>query len=709
MQQFGRLNRAVVGAGILAASLAVGEARADADEAAHTVSELVLMGAKDTGAAGAKSATPIKEIPQTVTVVGRERIEEQNLFTLEDLMAQAPGITITGISPESPSFLSRGFAIDAYLLDGVAGIGYPGSTPDLAIYERVEVLRGAASLYSGTASPAGSINLVRKRPTAEFQASGAALVGSWSNYRIEGDVSGPLVESGRLRGRLVGAYQDQDMFYDVAHKSRAIVYGALAFDLTPQTTLTVGAHYQDFQPANQTGLPGYTTGGLLKVRRSTFLGADWNRFQTKDTVAFVELAHDLGGDWRLRATAQTGQQDRMDKYAYVGNGAVTPTNGWTNQIAYYGDNYTRRNSFDLNVGGPVNLFGRSHDLLVGADYQTYDNKYVEWRHSAFARINVFDPVTNVPEPNYSPNGGGQQETEQYGVYGNAKLRPFDGTTLVLGGRFSWYENSTRSGGTRATPTNPPQPWSYGAWSTYKVEHEFTPYVGIVQDLTENWSAYASYADSFTPQSSRTVDGDFLDPIVGRQYEAGVKGEVFDHRLLLSAAVYRINQVNRAQPDPEHEGFYIATGEVVSKGVELEATGRISDNWSVSAGYAYNKNEYEKDVTNGGKPFTLVSPEHSAKLYTNYKFTDGALSGFDVGLGVNAYGEMVGGVRPIAVRQPAYAVANLNLGYRVNEKVIARLSVNNLFDTTYYARISGVGRGNYYGEPRSVVLSLRATY
>lgn len=700
---------AVVGVGVVAAALAATQARAEADEAPHTVSELVLVGAKDVGAAGAKAATPIKEIPQTVTVIGRQRIEEQNLFTLEDLMTQTPGVTVTGISPESPSFLSRGFAIDAYLLDGVAGIGYPGSTPDLAIYDRVEVLRGAASLYSGTASPAGSINLVRKRPTAEFQASGAALAGSWSNYRIEGDVSGPLAWSGRLRGRLVGAYQDQDMFYDVAHKRRTILYGALAYDLTPRTTLTLGAHYQDFQPANQTGLPGYTTGGLLKVRRSTFLGADWNRFQTKDTVAFVELAHDLGGDWRVRATAQTGQQERMDKYAYVGNGAVTPTNGWTNQIAYYGDNFTRRTSFDLNLGGPVELFGATHDLLVGADHQTYDNKYVEWRHSSFARINVFDPVTNVPEPNYQPNGGGQTATEQTGLYANARLRPFASTTLVLGGRLSWYESASRSGGTRATPTNPPQPWTFSAWSTFKVEREFTPYVGIVHDLTPNWSLYASYADSFTPQSARTVDGAFLDPIVGRQYEAGVKGEVLDGRLLLSAAAYRINQVNRAQPDPEHEGFSIATGEVVSKGVELEATGRIGDNWSLSAGYAYNKNEYEKDVTNGGKPFTLISPEHSAKLYTNYRFTEGALKGFDLGLGVNAYGEMVGGTRPIAVRQPAYAVANLNLGYRLNERMLLRLSVNNLFDTTYYARISGVGRGNYYGEPRNVVLSLRATY
>ena len=149
--------------------------------------------------------------------------------------------------------------------------------------------------------------------------------------------------------------------------------------------------------------------------------------------------------------------------------------------------------------------------------------------------------------------------------------------------------------------------------------------------------------------------------------------------------------------------------MVSKGVELEATGRIADNWSLSAGYAYNKNEYAKDATNGGKPFTLVSPEHSAKLYTNYKFAGGVLNGFDVGAGINAYGEMVGGTPPISVRQPAYAVANLNLGYRLNEQMVLRLSVNNLFDTTYYARISGVGRGNYYGEPRSVVLSLRATY
>ena len=206
-----------------------------------------------------------------------------------------------------------------------------------------------------------------------------------------------------------------------------------------------------------------------------------------------------------------------------------------------------------------------------------------------------------------------------------------------------------------------------------------------------------------------MDGDFLDPIIGEQVEAGVKAEFFDNRLLLSGAVYRINQVNRSQPDPDNEGFFIATGEVLSKGVELEATGQITNNWRVNAGYSYNKNEYETDVNNGGKPFTLVSPKHMFKAYTNYRFTEGALAGFDVGAGLNAFGETVGGTMPIAVRQPAYVVVNANVGYRVNDDVTVRLSVNNLFDEVYYARISGVGRGNYYGEPRSVAVSIRAAY
>ena len=212
----------------------------------------------------------------------------------------------------------------------------------------------------------------------------------------------------------------------------------------------------------------------------------FKRVSLSASGAFAELAHEFTGGWRIRATAQTAQQERMDKYAYVGSGAVTPTNGFTNQIAYSGENFTRQNSFDVNLSGSVNLFGRSHDLLIGADYQTKDNKYSEWRHSAFARIDVFNPVTNVPEPFYGNNGGGRSEVEQYGVYGNARLRPFDNTIVTLGGRLSWYENSTRSGGTRATPTNPPQPWTYGPWSTYKVEHEFTPYLGVVHDLNENW-------------------------------------------------------------------------------------------------------------------------------------------------------------------------------------------------------------------------------
>lgn len=452
---------------------------ADEDTDSQRQDDIVVVG-KSYGQAVGKTVTPLKDVPNTITVIDQELLQQRNLFTLEDALTVTNGVTITGIGSEDPSYLSRGFTINNYLVDGVPtfSFAFPAVVPDLFLYDRVEVLRGPAGLFSGAGNPAGSINLVRKRPLAERSVSALAGYGSYQNLRAELDVSTPLDDhSGMRLGAMV---QDQDQFFDVAHRYRFAAFGVADTRIGENTTLTVGGNYDLFKPAVQSGLPGYiggtdgSDGRLLDVARSTYLGADWNRFRSESWSGFVELAHRVSDRWTLRATGLLTEVDRIDIYSYIGNQPVTPTNGSTSHIAYRGDNMMQTRSFDFNGVGSFPAFGRDQTLILGADYQASTSTSDYTRLSNYARIDVFNPVSPAEPPlnPYGPSplypvqgtqgrcrtvptecvaqvyGGTQTEVEQYGLYGQMRLSPFAGVTLVGGGRMTWWDTTTTT--TRVT-------------------------------------------------------------------------------------------------------------------------------------------------------------------------------------------------------------------------------------------------------------------
>lgn len=697
--------------------------------------EIVIVG-KSYGKEVGKTLTPLKDVPNTVTVIDRAQIEAQNLFTLEDALTATAGITVNGVGSEDPSFLSRGFAINNYLVDGVPSLafGFPAVVPDLFFYDRLEVLRGPAGLFSGSGNPAGSINLVRKRPLDELRVQGSVGYGSYDNVRAELDVSNPIGSAAGLR---IGAMvQDQDQFFDIAHRNRVGGFAVGSIEIGPRTTLTFGGTYDRFKPAIQSGLPGIiggpdgSDGQLLDVSRATYLGADWNRFRSESWTGFVELAHQISNRWTLRATGVVTDVDRIDVYSYIGNQPITPTNGVTSHIAYRGDSFFKTRSFDFNGVGSFAAFGRDQTLILGADYQASSSLSYFTRLSNYARIDVYDPISPAEPPldPYGPlpafqgptgsvtqvYGGTETEIEQYGLYGQLRLSPIEGLTLVGGGRLTWWDTNS----TTLLPRLLPQ-------TGYSVEAQFTPYAGLVWDITDNLNLYASYADSFTPQSSTLprVDGGDIQPLVGSQYEAGSKLALFGDRLLLSAAAYQITQSNRLFSDPDLPGVVLQIGKVRSRGVEVEANGEILPGWRVNGGYTYNRNKYLED-TNAqfeGISFVPVIPEHMFKAFTNYARAGGPLAGASIGGGITWFSSTYGGnpavynadgtlrTRSSIVRQGGYAVVDLRAGYKVSEQLSLSVNVNNLLDKTYYSRISSSGRGNYFGSPRTVFATLRFSF
>ncbi|KQN37157.1 hypothetical protein ASG37_04370 [Sphingomonas sp. Leaf407] len=716
------------------------EATADAEtdeEAAQRGDDIIVLG-KSYGQAVGKTVTPLKDVPNTITVIDQEQLQQRNLFTLEDALTVTNGVTITGVGSEDPSFLSRGFTINNYLVDGVPtlGFGFPAVVPDLFLYDRVEVLRGPAGLFSGAGNPAGSINLVRKRPFDDLRVNALAGYGSYDNFRGEVDVSVPLDDRSGMR---LGAFvHDQDQFFDVAHRYRVGAFGVADTRIGENTTITVGGNYELFKPAIQSGLPGIiggldgSDGRLLDIDRSTYLGADWNRFRSESWSGFVEVAHRVSDRWTLRATGLLTDVDRIDIYSYIGNQPITATSGVTSHIAYRGDSTMQTRAFDFNGVGNFPAFGREHTLILGTDYQASSATSDFTRLSNYARIDVYNPVSPAEPPlnPYGPlpafqgpagpvtqvYGGSETEIEQYGLYGQLRFRPLDGLTLVGGGRMTWWDTTLTT--TRvATGT-------IGLPTRYSFDGRFTPYAGVVWDVTPQLNVYASYADSFTPQAPPVGrvrnDGQAVQPLLGQQYEAGTKLSLMNDRLLLSAAVYQITQSNRLINDPNEPTIVFQTGKVRARGIEAEASGEILPGWRINGGYSYTKTEYLEDANPVLEGLSLlpVIPEHMVKLFTNYAPKDGPLAGFSAGAGVtwfdgtwsgspaafNANGTLR--TRSTIVRQGAYAVADLRAGYAINDKVTLAVNVNNLFDREYYARISSTGRGNYYGTPRTVFASVR---
>nr|WP_277998510.1 TonB-dependent siderophore receptor [Sphingomonas liriopis] len=727
-------------------------AKASAAEDPQRSDEILVVG-KSYGRAVGKTVTPLKDTPNTVSVIDREQIEAQNLFTLEDALTATNGITVTGVSSEDPSYVSRGFAITNYLVDGVPTLAFnfPGVVPDLFAYDRLEVLRGPAGLFSGSGNPSGSINMVRKRPLDAFRMQASAGYGSYDNKRLELDVSVPVTSRIGIRGGVMA--QDQDQFFDVAHRNRINAFGVASVEIGDRTTLTFGGSYDRFKPAIQSGLPGYVGGAdgsdgrLLDVARSTYLGADWNRFRSETWTGFAEIAHRISDRWTLRATGLYTDVDRIDIYSYIGAQPVTAANGGTtSHIAYRGDSFATTRAVDFNGVGNFPLFGREQTLILGADYQAQDYSSYYTRLSNYARINVFNPVSPAepvlnpygPSPYYPVQGSGatcpatavtpipancvaqvyggtHTIVEQYGLYGQLRLQPVAGVTLIGGGRMTWWEQTTDTllpTAARGRPTG--------------IDARFTPYAGVVWDVTRKLNLYASYADSFTPQSPPAgrvrVGGGTVQPLIGDQYELGSKWSLMHDRLLLSAALYQITQRNRLFNPADDQSIYLQIGKVRARGIEAEATGEILPGWRINGGYTYTKTEYLEDTQPQyeGLALTPIIPKHMVKAFTNYAPKEGVLAGASLGGGITWFSATSGGTPSIlnpngtrtvssVVRQGAYAVLDLRAGYQLTPQASVSVNVNNLLDRSYYARISSTARGNYYGSPRTVFATLRYTF
>ncbi len=597
----------------------------------------------------------LKELPQTVTIMTHERIQNQQLKTLDDVLVYTPGITVQQDSTANSAFYSRGFQITNFQIDGNSpllynaqgyGYGLNASQLDLAMFDSVEVLRGSDALYGTSGEPGGAINLVRKKPTKQFQVKALAHAGSWNNYRGELDVGGSIMADGRIRGRLVGVYENRKFFYDVAKSDKYLFYGIVEADITNSTLLTLGGDFMRHDSTHwRNGLPRFSDGTDLGLPRSTFFGTNDDRWLRNNNRQFIRLDQAIGTDWTLGIEASRAHS-KVDQRDFLWWGAIDPiTFSGLYNFGGHGLNNIRnetQDTLDAVLKGSFHLLGREHKVTMGTNISRYKNRIDGYgRTGSTIRIpNIFefDPADYRFNDPYFLTDEEKTTIIQKGFYGSLAAKIADPFTLIIGGRFSWYKyNNVWNEFDQNTGAV-----DYTELIRYKDNTVFTPYLGLVFDITEQWSTYGSIAETYKPQANNRkgpLPGTPLKPVTGRTYEVGVKGSLFNERLNTALAFFSIKRNGQAMRDPAYPPTpgdlgssccWLDDGRITSRGVDIEVSGEIVSGWQVLAGYTFNDNENKASSVR----YSMITPKHLFKLWSSYELK-GILNGLKLGGGLTA--------------------------------------------------------------------------
>ncbi|PZU11837.1 TonB-dependent siderophore receptor [Sphingomonas sp.] len=646
-----------------------------------------------------------RETPQSMSIVTNAQMRDFQLNDVNQLLTTVPGVNVLAVETDRVYYSARGFDIQTFQIDGVGlpfAFQIQTGSIDTAIYDHIEVIRGAPGLLSSTGNPSAVVNFIRKRPTKDLKATFSAQYGSYNNLRLDGDVSAPLTRDGSLRARVVGALVDTDSYLDRYHLRRWTGYGIVEGDIGASTTVSVGYGYQNHKSnaAMWGSIPLYYTDGTrIDLDRSSSTAPDWSSWNVIDRQIFGDVTHQFGGGWIGKVTAVRRAIDERDQLFYVYGNPDRATGLGVYSYPGAFDGPTRNLTLDAYVGGPITLFGRQHDLMFGVNRSAQD--YKQYSSYDTSTIGVSVPLSQLltgsfARPSFptSYTLSLNQHTKRETAYGLVRLSLADPLKLMLGANV-----------TRATSEGD----SYGTPSNYK-KSRFLPYAGVTLDLTSNISAYASFTTIFNPQTQVGADRAVLAPIQGKNLEGGVKGEWFGGRLNASAAIFQTRQNNTA----EAAGFDTTLGQTIyrgvdakSEGIELEFGGRLTDEIQATGGYTIMRVRGENDT-----PVRTFVPRQTARL--NITYSPAALSALKLGASLQYQSKIyyvpgtvaTTGV-PIKLQQSGYALLDLLARYEINDHLMLSANLKNVTNRKYLTSLV-VDQG-YYGAPRTVLGTVTVKY
>ncbi len=655
--------------------------------------ELVVTGEQDNyrvtdSSTGTKTDTPLRDIPQSIQVIPQQILRDQQITGLDDALRNVPGVSESFSSAASNFFSIRGFdaAATNLLRDGLVD-PLAGQLNELTSIERVEVLKGPASVLFGLGNPGGVINLVSKRPLSDPFYAIDATVGSYSFYRGALDLSGPLNDSKTVLYRLNTAYRNRGSFIDFYSGEQFNISPVVSVAIGDKTNLTLEGEYIDARDSYISGVP--VIGTVLpnpngEVSRNRNFGEPSDEITQTITRLGYQLEHKFSDNWSLRNAFRFTFRDYSDRQTIpLSLDADNRTfNRFYREYDLENTNYT----LTTNLVGKFSTGSIQHQLLFGIDWNRLENfspRYIERQAES---IDIFNPVYGLPLgeitfDEFSDNS----ETNSLGIYLQDQIALTDNLKLLLGGRFDTYDqkyedftNNTESSGS---------------------DSAFSPRFGIVYQPIPAISLYASYTRSFTPPNGTFFFGvdSTLQPERGTQYEIGVKADL-NSRLSATLAFFDLTRTNVSTADPNNEGFTIQVGEQNSKGIELSLTGEIVPGWNIFAGYAYTDARITEDNTFAVGNRLPNTPEHSFNLWTTYEIKQGELQGLGAGIGLFFVGDRAGDLDN-TYDVPSYVRTDAAIFYNKDRFRVA-LNFKNLFDVDYFESALSSSRV-YYGQPFTV--------
>ncbi|NER79550.1 MAG: TonB-dependent siderophore receptor [Leptolyngbya sp. SIO1D8] len=620
---------------------------------------------------------PLRDVPQSIQVIPREVLEDQQVIRLNDALRNVSGVVAADQTGASQRFILRGFDDPAILRDGFrltfGGVGNAG-VQELSNLETIEVLKGPASILFGAVEPGGVINLVTKQPLSEPFYELGLRVGNRSLLEPRIDISGPLDEDGRVLYRLNALYRNEDSFRDFdVDFNQFFIAPVVSWQISDLTDLTINFEYLDSEGPSDSGLVALGD-EVADIPFDRVLGELEDFFQSEIIRVGYDFEHRFNENWKIRNAFRFNSFDIESSEQFVALGLNEATGDLVRSLLSSSQN---QEVFELqtNVVGEFNTGSIEHTLLFGVDLFRRDNpRFDTFGVLSPQIINIFDPVYSDSRPDPTTNPifiDNDTQTDALGVYIQDQISLLDNLKLLLGVRYETVEQEV---------TNNPTFFNPVGSEINQNEDAFSPRIGLVYQPIEVVSLYGSFSRSFAPNTGTTFEGDLLEPERGEQFEIGARAEFLEGRLTTNLALFNTTKENVETPDPDNFGSVVATGEQRSRGIELDVAGEVLPGWNIIANYAYTDADITEDNGDmeGNRLFGV--PEHNFNLWTTYDIQDGPLTGLGFGLGLNYVSERFGDNDNSFVLD-SYFLTNAAISYE-RDNWRAGLNIRNLFDVDY---------------------------
>ena len=664
-------------------------------------------------ATATKTDTPLNEVPQSITVITAEQVRDQDSRTIQEVLRYTAGVRseMYGLDNRGDWFTLRGGSEGSVLLNGlrVPLTGWWGvMRNEPYAFERIEVLRGPASVIAGQNGPGGVVNLVSKRPHADPFGEVSVQFGNFSHKQIVADMTGALNGDGSLLGRVVLLGRDSGTQVDHADEERIYVAPTLTWLPSDRTAITLFIEYQNDESGNVNGF--FPIEGTLRpapngyIPMETFIGEpDWDRYGGERIRLAYQVEHALSDMWTVRHSFRHDRVDGSLRTMYAAwwlgfadeTGAPDPNGTYLNRLWYANDDEGRITNADLLLEGHLNWGRSNHTLLFGVDGMKNDADQRAWLDDFATPLDVYNPVYGTfPELDWDslPTDLTRTRVTNIGVLAQDQMKLDEHWVFVAGLRYDSAKTDTDVRFADGS-TNP----------TRQEDDAFSTNLGIVYLADGGWSPYASYSQSFEPVADTDAQGNAFKPKRGEQVELGVKWSPVP-AVWATAAIYQLKEKNRltADPDPLNVGFQIQKGEVTVKGVELEVLADLED-WQVIASYTYmdarQTNVSALDEIYRDKQLSGI-PKHMASAWVVYRFSALGLPDLRAGFGVRYVGETSDGID--FTFTPSTTLLDAMVSYDIARWRLA-LNVTNLTDETYIATC--LERGDcWFGTRRKVALT-----